>query len=75
MEYGSSKYSSIPNELYNNWRDKMAFVILKHISTHPEDQMAINQFLLFASHDDIKRFGSYRYGNQNVIEFYELFSN
>lgn len=74
-DYGSSKYSIIPNEFYNTWRDRMAYVILKQISTHPEDQMAINQFLLFASHDDIKRFGAYKYGNQNVVEFFELFKN
>jgi len=74
MEYGSSKYSLIPNELYNTWRDKMAFVILKQISMHPEDQMAINQFLLFATHENIIRFGTYKYGNQNVLEFYELFN-
>ena len=72
--YGSSKYSSIPNDLYNKWRNRMAFVVLKHVSAHPEDQMAINQFLLFATHQNIKRFGAYKYGNQNVLEFYELFN-
>ena len=72
--YGSSKYSSIPNDLYNKWRNRMAFVVLKHISAHPEDHMAINQFLLFATHQNIKRFGAYKYGNQNVLEFYELFA-
>ena len=72
--YGSSKSSSIPNEVYNKWRDKMAFVVLKQISAHPDDQMAINQFLLFATHENIKHFGPYKYGNQNVPEFYELFA-
>ena len=73
--YGSSKISLIPNDEYNKLRDKMALIVLKQISTHPKDQMAINQFLLFATHEDIKRFGSYKYGNQNVPEFYRLFAN
>jgi len=73
FHYGSSKSSSIPNDLYNKWRNRSAFVVLKHISAHPDDQMAVNQFLLFATHQNIKRFGAYKYGNQNVLDYYILF--
>lgn len=35
--------------------------------------MAINEFLLIATHDIVRRFGNYPYGNQNTVEFHELF--
>lgn len=73
INFGSSKSSFIANDLYNEKRDKMALVILRYIVEHPEDEMAINQFLLFATHNNIHRFGSYPYGNQNIPEYFRLF--
>ena len=72
LYYASSRMSSIPNDKYNKWRNRIALVVFKHISAHPDDQMAVNQFLLFATHKNIKLFGAFKYGNQNVLEFYEL---
>ena len=70
---GLSKSSDIPNDKYDFAREKMAAVVLDFISKHPEDEMAINQFLLLATHDIVRRFGEYPYGNQNTIEFHEIF--
>tara|TARA_B110000902_G_scaffold103718_1_gene122475 strand:- start:1382 stop:1504 length:123 start_codon:yes stop_codon:yes gene_type:complete len=35
--------------------------------------MAINQFLILATHENIKIFGSYKYGNQNMPVYFNLF--
>lgn len=71
--YGMSKSSEIPNNLYDKMRDDVALVILNHIINNSKDQMAINEFLLMATHPMIKRFGSYRFGNQNAVEWQDTF--
>jgi len=72
-QYGSSKFSAIANELYNEYRDKLALTVLKQVSKDPTNEMTINQFLLLATHENIARFGSYNYGNQNVPVYFGLF--
>jgi len=70
---GSSKFSFINNDLYNSKRKEISFFILDFIKNNPQDDLAINQFLLFATQENILRFGPYDYGNQNAIEMYNLF--
>lgn len=72
---GSSKVSQIPNDEYNKVREQEALFILEYIAENEKDEMAINQFLLFATHDIVRRFGDYPYGNQNTLEFHELFDD
>lgn len=72
---GLSKSSDIPNDLYDNVRAQTALTILRHIEKNPTDRMAINEFLLVATHDIIRRFGQYPYGNQSTIEYHELFDD
>ena len=68
---GSSKFSKIDNKLYNLKRRDIANVIFNYISKHKKDKMAINQFLVLASHDIIKIHGEYPYGNTNcAVQFY-----
>lgn len=73
MHYGSSKTSEIPNDLYNKKRAECANSILLYYAQHPTDEMAMNQYLDFATHGIVYRFGEYPYGNQNAIEYFELF--
>ncbi len=70
---GMSNTSNIPNDEYDKVREQAANVILEQIAKHEEDEMAINQFLLLATHDMIKRYGAYPLGNQGVLEYLELF--
>lgn len=70
---GASHTSEIPNDFYNERRTETALIILDHIRNNENDEMAINQFLVVATHENIKRFGQYQYGNQNAIEFVNLF--
>ena len=70
---GLSKSSEISNNTYDQMREEVAGVILKHIAENEKDEMAVNEFLLMASHDIVRRFGSYRYGNQNTLEFHQIF--
>jgi len=70
---GLSKSSDIPNDEYNRSREEEATIILNYITMHTDDEMAINEFLLFATHDIVRRFGDYPYGNQSTLEFHELF--
>jgi hypothetical protein len=71
--YGPEKEAPIPNSKYDAVREKCAAQVLKYYVEHPKDQMALNQFLDFATHGTIYRGGEYEEGNQNMIEFTELF--
>ncbi|HLI92626.1 MAG TPA: hypothetical protein VKU83_03425 [Puia sp.] len=70
---GLSKSSDIPNNHYDEVRDQVANVILAHIQQNEKDEMAINQFFVITTHDIIFRFGEYPYGNQNTVEYHEIF--
>ena len=50
-----------------------AHTILEYIIQHPSDIMAINQFIVLSSINNIERYGVYPYGNQNMMEQLELF--
>ena len=71
--YGISKTSDIPNNEYDKVREQVALTILEYITKNDKDEMAINEFLLMATHDIVKRFGDYPYGNQNTVEYHEIF--
>lgn len=71
--YGISKISDIPNHTYDKVREQAALTVLDYINTHSNDEMAINEFLLLSTHDIVKRFGDYPYGNQNTVEYHETF--
>ena len=51
----------------------VALTILEHIQENQDDIMAINQFVLITEHDIVRRFGDYQYGNQNTIEYHQIF--
>ncbi len=71
--YGISKTSDIPNNEYDKMREQVALTILDYITKRDKDEMAINEFLLMATHDIVKRFGDYPYGNQNTLEYHQTF--
>lgn len=62
---GASKDSSIPNCVYNEFRNMCASAILSHIAKHPHDIMAINEFLTLAYRENILREGGY-FGNTSA---------
>lgn len=70
---GSSKDSYIPNWVYNRVRNQCLCTILKQIAQHPDDLMAVNQLMQLAFEKNIYRLGTFEYGNQNALEYYELF--
>lgn len=71
--YGFSKTSEIPNATYNSQREQVALTILKYIAKNPKNEMAINEFLVIATHDIVRRFGDFQYGNQNILEYRQFF--
>ena len=71
--YGSSKYSDIPNNIYNEYRKICLETILSYIDKYPTDIMAINEFIVLSFADNIFRIGAYQYGNQYVVEKDNLF--
>lgn len=75
LENGLSKASDIPNDLYDSLREQAAYTVLDYISKNPKDEMAKNEFLVIASHDIVRRFGDYPYGNQSTIEYHETFDD
>lgn len=70
--YGPSTWSPIPNKLYNEKRLKIAETTLKHIVTHRDDGVAINQYLMTASLSNIMSIGDYPLGNESFTELYYL---
>jgi hypothetical protein len=53
---------------YNQIRQIYAKIVLQHLQQHPNDILAINTFLTFAYTDNINRFGSFMFGNENFNE-------
>ncbi|MCE1188500.1 MAG: hypothetical protein LWX56_05105 [Ignavibacteria bacterium] len=72
--FGGSNWSDIPNNEYELEKIKPATTILKYLETHKNDKLAINQFFTLTTEDIERRFGQYKFGNQNVVEFNYLFN-
>ncbi len=72
--YGTMKDANIPNTSYDKLRMECASQILNHYVNHPKDEMALNQFLDFASHNIIYRNGDFEKSNQFVEDFSDLFT-
>ena len=70
---GMSRDSHIPNLKYNKMRKVCALTTLEYIRNHPEDIMAINNFVVLAYTVNIHRFGTFMFGNQNVMDQMEMF--
>ena len=66
--YGPSTWSQIPNKYYNKMRLLNAESTLNYIVNHPDDAIAINQYLVTAAHPNILRFGEFPAGNQSFME-------
>lgn len=72
-QMGHSKNSYIPNEEYNRLRMIACYTMLCHIKDYPADWVAVNNFLLMASEQNVAIFGPYSFGNQSILIFYEMF--
>jgi len=70
---GASKDSDIPNAEFNALRRVCCTTMLRHIAAHPDDWMAINNFLVCGYLDNILRYGDYPFGNQSMMERLEVF--
>lgn len=70
--YGPSTWSVIPNKYYNKMRLFNAESTLEYIVNHPDDAIAINQFVVTSAHPNILRCGEFPAGNQSFMEVYYL---
>lgn len=70
--YGPSTWSVIPNKYYNKMRLFNAETTLNYIVNHPDDAVAINQFVVTAAHPNILRHGEFPAGNQSFMEVHYL---
>lgn len=73
IQMGHSKDSYIPNAEYNSLRMIGGYTMLCHIKDYPNDWVAVNNFLLMASEQNIAINGPYPFGNQSLVVFYEMF--
>lgn len=71
FDYGSSTFAYIPNDLYNKQRKQIALMTLDYLKSHPDDKVAINQYIMLASMPNLKRFGS-AIGNGAFEELHNL---
>lgn len=70
---GASKDSEIPNHLYNEFRKICINSTLAYIEEHPDDILAINNYLVMSFIENILREGVYSYGNQYMLDKHKLF--
>lgn len=73
IQMGHSKDSYIPNAEYNRLRMIGGYTMLCHIKDYPNDWVAVNNFLLLASEQNVAIYGPYPFGNQSLVVFYEMF--
>lgn len=77
IDYGPSTWAYIPNDLYNRQRRQIALTTLDYLKTHPEDKVAINQYIMLSGMSNLKRFfyvdtGETGYGNAAFEELHYL---
>ena len=70
---GASKDSEIPNHIYNEYRKICISSTLAYIKEHPDDILAINNYIVMAFEKNILREGVFRYANQYMLDKYNLF--
>jgi len=70
--FGLSRDSSIPNNMYNEYRRKCYLACLKWIENNPEDVFAMNCALSLAGSPNVNRFGSNIAGNEAMMELYNM---
>ena len=70
---GMSRDSAIPNIHYNVLRQLVAKTMLNHIQNNPNDLVAINEFVCLSSCDNINRYCTFPFGNQNFEEHMIMF--
>lgn len=77
IDYGPSTFAYIPNDLYNRQRRQIALTTLDYLKSHPEDKVAINQYIMLSAMSNLKRFfkvdtGDTGIGNGAFEELYYL---
>lgn len=74
-QMGMSRDSHIPNWKYNDMRRICAKTTLEYIRNHPDDIVAINNFIVLAYTVNIHRYGTFPMGNQTFVEQMEMFGD
>lgn len=69
---GLSSWSLINNELFNQRRRQIALTTLRHLVKHPNDIIAVNQFLMISAFANIRRFSSSKISNGLFEEEHNL---
>lgn len=66
--FGYSRYSVIPNDLYNAKRKIVYNTMVNHVKWNVNDRMAISDAEYIAAYPNLLRFGSNPFGNNALIE-------
>ncbi len=72
--YGPARDAFIYNKFYDSMRFIAMNVVSNRLEDEPMDSLAINQYLLFATHGPILRYGAITIGNQVLAEYSDLFN-
>lgn len=70
---GSSNDSAMYNLFYNDMRNRIAMVYISHLSAHPQDKLAFNEFAKLATEYNIIRNGPFPYGNNALLDDMSLY--
>lgn len=72
--FGSpSNDGAMYNLFYNDMRNRIALVYLAHLNKHPDDIIALKEFISLSLDHNIVRNSGYLFGNNVIIDEIELF--
>lgn len=70
---GPSNDSAMYNLFYNDMRNRVALVYIKHLATHPNDKLAFNAFARLAMVNNITRNSECLFGNNSLLDEISLY--
>ena len=71
--FGNQYLRNLNNLFYNDMRNRVAQVYIKHLATHPNDKLAFNAFARLAMVNNITRNSECLFGNNSLHDEISLY--
>ena len=71
--HGASKDSDLLNQCFNKAKVSCLHTILREVVRTGGDRFAVNELLVMSSVRNVCRYGVFLYGNQNVVDYCNIF--
>jgi len=73
LAHGASKDADLLNQCFNKAKMVCLYTILQEVERTSGDRFAINELLVLSSIENIYRYGAFAFGNQNLVDYYQIF--